>query len=79
MGGFSLIHWIILLMVLAIWVIPLYAILGRIGWSRAWALVAFIPPLSIVLLWCIAFGRWHSVDIDKQGDGVRKRLGHTAT
>ena len=71
MVGFSLIHWIILLVVVAIWAIPLNAILARIGWSRAWAFIALFPPAAMVLLWCIAFGRWNSEDVDKLRDGIR--------
>lgn len=71
MGGFSLIHWIILLVVLVIIMCPFYAILGRIGWSRAWALVTLIPLGAFVLLLCIAFGRWNSVDVDELRDGMR--------
>lgn len=69
--GISLPHLIVLALVWAAWGIPLYAIFGRIGWSRAWAFLALIPPLAIVLLWCIAFGRWNSVDIYKLRDGIR--------
>lgn len=71
MGSFSVFHWVILLVVWAAWMIPLNAILGRIGWSRAWALVALFPPMAMVLLWCIAFGRWNSADIDSLRDGIR--------
>ncbi|MCB4863202.1 hypothetical protein K7W03_26880 [Sphingobium sp. PNB] len=60
MGSYSLMHWIILLVVWAAWMIPLNAILKRIGWSRAWVLVAIFPPLAMVLLWCIAFGGWNT-------------------
>ena len=69
--GLSLAHLIVLALVMAAWGIPLYSILGRIGWSRAWALVALVPPLAMILLWWIAFGRWNSVDIDKLRDGIR--------
>lgn len=71
MGGYSLVHWIILLVVWAAWIVPLYSIMGRIGWSRGWAFVALIPPLAIVVLWAVAFGRWNSVDIDTLRDGIR--------
>lgn len=71
MGFGSPLHWIILLVVWSIWIIPLYKLLGRIGWSQAWAFVAFVPPLAIVLLWVIAFSRWNSVDADSVRDGIR--------
>lgn len=59
MGSFSLMHWIIVLVVWAAWMIPLSAILKRIGWSRGWVLVAIFPPLAMILLWAIAFGSWN--------------------
>ena len=71
MGGLSLWHWLIVIIVWAIWIVPLYKILGRIGWSRAWAFAALMPPLAMVVLWSIAFGRWNSVDIDTLRDGIR--------
>ena len=67
----SLPHLMILLLVVAVWAIPLYRILVRIRWSRGWTFVALLPPLSMVLLWCIAFRRWNSVDIDALRDGIR--------
>jgi len=58
MGSLSMFHWLILLVMWVLWIVPLYRILGRIGWSQGWAFVALIPPLGMVLLWFIAFGKW---------------------
>jgi len=59
MGGLSIWHWLIaVILVWAVWIIPLSRICGRIGFSRAWALVAIFPPLGMVLLWVIAFAAW---------------------
>lgn len=58
MGSFSLMHWLVFLVICAVWIVPLYQILGRIGWPRAVAFVALIPPLAVVVLWAVAFGRW---------------------
>ena len=71
MGGFSLWHLLLLAFIWAVWIIPLYKILGRIGWSRGWAFVALFPPFAMVLLWCISFGRWNSVEFDNLRDGIR--------
>lgn len=60
--GFSVLHLLILILVEAIWIVPLYWLLGRVGWSRAWAFVALIPIGGLVLLWAIAFGRWRVKD-----------------
>jgi hypothetical protein len=70
MGSYSLMHWIILLVVWAIWIIPLYKILGRVGWSRGWVFIALLPPFAMVLLWVIAFGRWRLADANSpRNDG----------
>lgn len=71
MGSFSVMHWIILLIVWAAWMIPLNSILGRIGWSRAWIIVAIFPPAAMVLLWAIAFGPWNTGYREGLGDGIR--------
>jgi hypothetical protein len=41
-----------------IWIPPLYRLLGRIGWNRAWAFVAVFPPFGMALIWVVAFARW---------------------
>jgi hypothetical protein len=38
--------------------IPVMKILNKAGFSRGWALLAFIPLLSIIGLWVFAFARW---------------------
>ena len=58
MGSLSLWHWIIVILVWAAWITPLYHILGRIGFSKAWAFLALFPPLGMVILWVIAFVNW---------------------
>jgi len=76
-GGISVWHWLIVIVIYAIWIIPLYRICGRIGWAPAWALVALIPFLGVVLVWAIAFGRWspseatETVSNSPRGEGPR--------
>lgn len=60
MGSFSIVHVLILLTVAVVWVVPVYHLLGRIGWSRGWTIVSIFPLFALILLWCIAFGRWRS-------------------
>ena len=66
MGGLSIFHWLIFVIVWAIWIVPLAMIFGRIGYNKAWGLVALFPLFGIVALWFIAFARWpaHQVDAD---------------
>jgi hypothetical protein len=71
MGFGSPIHWILLLVIWAAWMVPLDRLLGRIGWSRAWAAVALFPPLAIILLWFIAFGPWRTPEAKALRDTFR--------
>ena len=64
MGGLPIWYWLFVIIVWVAWMVPLYKILGRIGWPQGWTFVALFPPLAMVLLWCIAFGTWTSVDND---------------
>lgn len=58
MVSFSWAYTLFLLGAIILWFVPLHVILGKIGWPRGWAFVAIFPPAAMVLLWCIAFGRW---------------------
>jgi hypothetical protein len=50
--------WPLLPFAWVIWIVPLYRLLGRAGFSQGWAFVALFPPLGLALLWFIAFARW---------------------
>lgn len=61
MGGFSLIHWIVLLIVLTAaiaWPIASGVILKRIGYSPLWCLLVFIPIVNAIGACVVAFSRW---------------------
>ena len=58
MGGFSIVHWLIVLAVLALIGVPIAKILQRMGYSRWWTLLAFVPLLNWVGLWLVAFNKW---------------------
>jgi hypothetical protein len=58
MGSFSIWHWIILLLVLAIYLVPLWRILSRAGFHGAFSILALIPLLNIIMLWVFAFVKW---------------------
>jgi hypothetical protein len=61
MGGLSIWHWIILLVV-ALFIWAFIAIFGRIldraGYSRWWVLTLFVPLLNLIMLWVFAFANW---------------------
>lgn len=58
MGSFSIWHWIILVVWLAVFIVPLWRIVSKAGFPGALALLAIIPLLNIVLLWVFAFVKW---------------------
>ena len=45
-----------------VWIVPLYRLLGRVGFKPAWAFVALFPPAGMVALWAVAFSRWKITD-----------------
>jgi len=61
MGSFSVFHWLIVL----VWIfgigIPVAKILGRLGYSKALAILAFVPLVNIIALWFLASGAWPNV------------------
>lgn len=58
MGGISLAHTIILLLVAAAVVIPFVKLLPRAGIPSWVAVFAFVPIGPLILLWVLAFKRW---------------------
>jgi hypothetical protein len=68
MGSFSLMHWIVISMILALPLIlvgvPVARILRRVGFSRWWCLLCFLPYGVGVLIgvWVLAFIRWPALD-----------------
>jgi hypothetical protein len=64
--GMSIWHWLIYLAVELLWVVPVWRLFRRVGWSARWALLAFIPLLGIILLWVLAFAAWRIADANEQ-------------
>jgi hypothetical protein len=58
MGSFSVWHWLILVIVLAIYIVPAVKIISKAGYSGWWVLVLFIPLVNIIMIWVFAFSRW---------------------
>jgi len=58
MGTLSIWHWLILLFVLAIYIVPVWRILTKAGYSGLWSFLSFIPLLNVIMLWVFAFSRW---------------------
>jgi len=60
MGGLSLWHWTILLLVSLVWLVPFWRIVAKAGFSPAWVLLGLVPGLNVLMLWVFAFSRWPS-------------------
>jgi hypothetical protein len=58
MGIFSIWHWIVLLFFTGIFVVPLWRIISKAGYSGAWSLLCFVPFLNLIMLWVFAFAKW---------------------
>lgn len=59
--GLSLPHILILLIYLAVVGFPVAKILGRLGYSKALTILAFIPLVNVVALWVLANASWPAV------------------
>jgi hypothetical protein len=58
MHSFSVWHWIIVALYAYIFVAPCWRIAKRAGFSGAWALLAIVPLVNIVILWVFAYVKW---------------------
>ena len=77
MHSFSVWHWIIVLFVLLILLIPVYLgarICKRAGYSRLWAISQLFPIVGAVFIWVFAFSNWPvlagDVGAGSQGKGA---------
>ena len=60
MGSMSIFHWLILAAPLVIIGFPIAKILGRMGFSGWWTILAFVPLANFIGLWILAFIEWPS-------------------
>ncbi len=51
-------HWLMFVIMAALILYPVGRILGRIGLSPFWSVVAMIPFLNLIGLWVLAFTEW---------------------
>jgi hypothetical protein len=58
MGVVSVWHWLIVILWLAAFIVPLWRLLPRAGIPAWVALFGLIPFAIIVLWWVLAFKRW---------------------
>jgi uncharacterized membrane protein YhaH (DUF805 family) len=58
MGEFSVFHWLLVLIYLAVVLIPTAKILKKAGFSGWWALLAVVPLANLIGLWVFAITPW---------------------
>jgi hypothetical protein len=57
-NGLSIWHWLIVILYIFLVVYPVARILGRLGYSKSFSIVALIPGINLIGLWVLAFMRW---------------------
>jgi hypothetical protein len=62
MGALSIWHWLIVILIVTLFALPVIKILHRMGYSGWWVLIGVISPLNIIGLWYLAYSRWPSED-----------------
>jgi len=58
MAGYGPLHWFVFVIMVAAFLYPIGRILGRIGFSPFWSILAFIPLVNLFALWLLAFMDW---------------------
>jgi uncharacterized membrane protein YhaH (DUF805 family) len=58
-GPFQLLF---ILAYILLFMVPIWKIVSKAGFSGAWALLALIPLINIIMLWVFAFVRWPNVE-----------------
>jgi hypothetical protein len=58
MGSLSIWHWIIVILMGVLWIVPFWKIFPRAGWPAPLSLLMVFPLLNLVLTWILAFKRW---------------------
>ena len=58
MSGYGVGHWIAFAVIVAVVLYPIGRILGRLGLSPFWSVLALIPLVNLIGLWLLAFIDW---------------------
>jgi hypothetical protein len=61
MDSFSLWHWIIIILLVAL---PLWffsRVVAKAGFSPWWAALGIVPIVNLILLWVFAYAKWPSL------------------
>jgi hypothetical protein len=56
--GLGVAHWLLFAAMVAVFLYPIGRILGRLGISPFWSVLALVPLVNLVALWILAFADW---------------------
>jgi len=62
----SIWHWLVLLITIGIYVVPIGHLLARLGLNRWLSLLTLVPVVNIAALWFLAYSKWPIADGRKQ-------------
>ena len=60
--GIGLFQLLFVLAYILVFMVPVWKIVSKAGYSGAWSLLALIPLLNIIMLWVFAFARWPNAE-----------------
>ena len=58
MGGLSILHLLIVIVILILYFVPIVKILQKAGYSGWWCLIVFVPLANVVMFYVFAFANW---------------------
>jgi uncharacterized membrane protein YhaH (DUF805 family) len=58
MDDFYVFRWLIGILLLVIYLVPVVVILRKAGYSGWWCLIIFVPLVNVIMLYVFAFANW---------------------
>ena len=62
MSSFSIWHWLVVLILLAVFFWPLWKIVGRTGHPAILSILFLIPLANILFVWFLALSKWPALE-----------------
>jgi len=62
-AGYSFVHWLLFVIMVAAVAYPIGRILSRLGFSPFWTILAFIPLVNLIGLWVVALTEWPGKEV----------------
>lgn len=62
MGSFSIWHWLVILIFILVFFVPLWKIVGKTGHPAVLSLLFLIPVANILLVWFLALSKWPALE-----------------